>query len=118
MRRLRCVTCVLVLLVAAARPLAAQTIDPAFRADVEKLMEVTGASRLGAQMADTVATALLDTMKKQQPALSDRIVTIVKDVLLQEFSKFFDSAEFRGKQDIPRMIGILQDRLKAEGLIP
>jgi hypothetical protein len=69
----------------------AQDPDPAFRADVEKLLEVTGARALGAQMANMSTTAMLDRMRKTRPDISERFVTVVKEVLSAEFAQAFDS---------------------------
>ena len=74
----------------AAGAARAQEPDPAFRADVAKLLEVSGASALGAQMANMVSTAMLDNMRKTQPEVPDRFVAVVKEVLAAEFAQAFE----------------------------
>src|SRR5262245_33697472 len=146
----------------------AQTIDPAFKADIERLMELTGASKLGAQMASLASSAMLDGMRKAQPDLPERLFTVLQEVLADEFTKGFTSPdgmlpeyvalyarhfthdEVRGllafyatdlgkktiktlptlaqegatigqqwaDANMPRILGVLQARLKAEKLIP
>ena len=170
-RRLPCALLGAVLLLLPFSPAAAQTaappIDPSFRADIERLMEITGASSLATQLANTVSSALIEGIRQRQPDVPDRLVTIVKEVLSDEFAKGFTSSDMRNKQvalyarnftqaeigglldfyaspvgkkaisvlptlvkegsalgeewaqaNTPRILGVLQARLKAEGLIP
>ena len=63
------------------RPACAQALDESFRADVEKLMQVTGAAQLGAQMVSTITAQVLEGMKRSQPSLPERAVAIVREVL-------------------------------------
>jgi uncharacterized protein len=147
---------------------SAQTIDPAFKADIERLLDATGASALGAQMASLTSSAMLDGMRKAQPNLPERLFTIVQEVLSEEFTKGFSASdgmlpkyvaiyakyfthdEVRGllafyqtdlgkktiktlptlaqegaaigqqwgEVNMPRILEVLQARLKAEKLIP
>ena len=71
----------------------AQESDPRFRADVEKLLEVTGAAALGAQMAALVSNQIIDSMKQHQPSIPDEAVALVKDVLNAEFTRAFEGPE-------------------------
>ncbi len=83
-------------------PAQAQAIDPQFRADIESLLQVTGAGSLGAQMAMLVSNQVIDSMKKAQPNVPERVATIVKETLNAEFSKAFEpTGELMGK-----MVGI------------
>jgi hypothetical protein len=43
------------------QPAGAQTVDPAFAADIQKLMEVTGSSAMGTQVASFVAAHSRET---------------------------------------------------------
>lgn len=67
----------------------AQAIDEAFRADVESLLEATGALNLGAQMASIVSDQTIDAAKKAQPDIPDRAVALIKEVLNAEFAAAF-----------------------------
>jgi hypothetical protein len=74
---------------ALSTPAQAQAIDPQFRADIEKLLDVTGAGALGAQMATLVSNSFIESMKQAQPDVPERVVTIVKETLNAEFSNAF-----------------------------
>jgi hypothetical protein len=71
-------------------PARAQTIDPEFRADIEKLFDVTGAGSLGSQMATLVSNSFLDAMRQAQPDVPARAVAIVRETLDAEFAKGFE----------------------------
>ena len=73
-----------------AIPAQGQSIAPEFRADIEKLFEVSGTAALGLQMATLVSTQFLDAMKQTQPAVPERAVTIVKETLNAEFARAFE----------------------------
>lgn len=77
-------------LVLAAGQARAQSIDPALRGDIETFLKLTGAEAVGAQLANTVAAQVIDQMKRTQPNVPDRAVTVVKEVLTEEFSHMFD----------------------------
>jgi uncharacterized protein len=66
-----------------------QTTDPEFRADIEKLFEVSGTGALGLQMSTMVSSQFLDAMKQVQPDVPERAVTIVRETLNAEFAKAF-----------------------------
>ena len=72
---------------------AAQTIDEAFRSDIEKMMEITGARQMGAQMAAMVGNQFLAGMKQSNPEVPDGAIAIVKDVLNEEFGRMFDGPD-------------------------
>ena len=83
---------ILVLALLSAAPIAqAQTIDPAFRADIEKLMNVTGAASLGAQMASMVSDSMLKQLQAKRPDVPPRMIEIVQEVLKSEFTNAMDS---------------------------
>jgi len=75
---------------ALSAPAQAQNIDPQFRADIERLLQVTGAGALGAQMATLVSTQVIDSMRKASPDVPERVVTIVKEALTEEFTRAFE----------------------------
>ncbi|MBL8141558.1 MAG: DUF2059 domain-containing protein [Acidobacteria bacterium] len=150
-----------------ASPAASQEIAPAFKADIETLLEVTGSANIATQMATAVSSQLIDAFKAQQPGMPDRAAAIIKDVLATEFStwahaadglqaktvasyaRHFTHDEIRGlitfyrsdlgrkaiaempalmaegmaigqawsQANMPRIMGVVQGRLRAEGLI-
>jgi uncharacterized protein len=71
----------------------AQSSDPQFRADIERLLDVTGAAKVGAQMASLVADSVIDGLKRSGPAIPDRAFTIVKEVLDTEFSNMYTAPD-------------------------
>lgn len=83
---------------ALSTPAGAQAIDPQFRADIDSLLQLTGAGSLGAQMAMIVSNQVIDSMKKAQPNVPERVATIVKETLNAEFTKAFEpTGELMGK---------------------
>src|SRR5215510_10289404 len=76
---------------ALSTPVSAQTIDPQFRADIERLLQVTGAAALGVQMATLVSDQVIDSMRQAQPGIPERAASIVKETLNAEFTNAFDS---------------------------
>jgi hypothetical protein len=166
----RLAVCGLILGVAllGALPAAAQTIDPEFKADIERLLDVSGASAMGVQMANLATASVINGLKQMQPGVPERAFTIVQEVLGEEFSRAFTApdgiraklvalyathfthAEVRGllsfyqtdlgrktievlpklaqggaaigeewaAANMPRVLTVLQARLKAEGIFP
>lgn len=83
---------------AAAAARQAPALDPALRADVEKLMEMTGATQLAAQMASQVTDAFLNGFKQQtQNVVPPRVYEIVREVFTTEFSAAFSGPEVKDK---------------------
>jgi hypothetical protein len=82
-------------LVAAAGvvPSGAQELDPAFRADIVKLMEVTGGAKMGEQMASMVSSSFLEGLEKAQPDVPPRAFEIVQEILEAEFAAGFDGPD-------------------------
>ena len=70
-----------------AQPARAQTVDPAFAADIQKLMEITGSSTTAAQVASFVIAQTLDRLRKSQPGIPERAFVVAKEVLDAEFAK-------------------------------
>jgi len=68
---------------------SAQTIDESFRSDIQKLLEVTGAARMGSQAASLVTGQILASMKRAQPQIPDRALEVAKQVLDAEFARAF-----------------------------
>ena len=72
-----------------ARPASGQELDASFRADIEKLLAVTGAAQMGVQVASLISGQLLIGLKQAQPDIPDRALEIAKQVLDSEFATAF-----------------------------
>ena len=83
---------------AAAAARKAPSLDPALRADIEKLMVITGAADLGTQMASQISDAFLNGFKQNQKVVPPRAIEIVREVIIAEFSQAFSGGEIRDKQ--------------------
>lgn len=81
---------VFVFLLPGAQPGQAQDARALFQSDVEKLLEVTGAASMGAQMAGLVSNQVIEAMRQQQPAIPAKASEIIKDVLNSEFARAFE----------------------------
>jgi hypothetical protein len=152
---------------AAALARKGPAIAPEFRADIERLMELTGVSRMATQMATTVADAFLKSLQESNPSVPPRVIEVVRDVLATEFSTAFNGPDIKnqqvglyakyftheevkgliafnqsdlgkkaisvmpsltgegaaigerwGQQNMPRVLQVMEKRLKAEGLMP
>jgi hypothetical protein len=86
-RLLLCVPTVFVLLPSSA---SGQEIDPAFRADIVKMMELTGTSKLGHQIATMISQQMLQAMKAQHPEVSAKTFEVVQEVAEKEFEGAFE----------------------------
>jgi uncharacterized protein len=71
----------------------AQTADPQFRADIEHLLDVTGAAKVGAQIASLVADNVMMGLRRAGPAVPDRAFAIVKEVLDTEFASMYSAPD-------------------------
>src|SRR3712207_6294778 len=71
----------------------AQEADARFRADVDKLLEVTGAAAIGTQIATLVSDQVIDSMNQQQRLLPEGAVALIKEVLKAEFSNAFEGPD-------------------------
>jgi hypothetical protein len=85
--RTLCGVVLLAVIVAWPSASAGQELDPAFKADIEKLMEVTGAARIGEQMATLVSNQLVDMFRSQPGGVPERTAEIIRDLLESEFSQ-------------------------------
>jgi uncharacterized protein len=177
MKSLRCVLLGIALGLI-GQPVAAQSLgqiargapamDPALKADIERLMDVTGAAAAGTQMAASISDAFLNGFKQTQgSAVPPRVIELVKEVLTSEFAAAFAGADMResqvalyakhfthddvrallafyqteigkkaiavmptlaregaemgqewAKANMPRILRVLQTRLKEEGFVP
>jgi hypothetical protein len=83
----------IVMLIMVPNAALAQTADPQFRADIERLLDVTGAAKVGAQIASLVAESVMSGLRQAGPAVPDRAYAIVKDVLDTEFSSMYSAPD-------------------------
>jgi hypothetical protein len=84
---------------AAAAARKAPPVDATLRADIEKLMAITGQTQLGVQMANTIAEAFLNGFKEQtQEVIPPRVIEIVREVITSEFATAFTGPEIKDKQ--------------------
>jgi len=77
-------------LLVVAAPAHAQDIDPAFRADIVKMMELTGTSKISHQMATMISQQMLQAMKAQHPEVPAHGFEVVKAVAEEEFENAFE----------------------------
>jgi uncharacterized protein len=152
---------------AAAAARKAPPVDATVKADIEKLMVVTGQAELGIQVATTISDAFLNGFKETQKDVPPRAIEIIREVVNSEFAKGFNGPEFKDRQialyakyfthaeikgliafyeselgrktianmphlmregaeigqqwaqgAMPKMMQVLETRLRAEGLIP
>jgi hypothetical protein len=87
------VTLLLVARPASAQTAAAQSEDEALRTDVLKLMDVTGASKIGMQFASFIAGPLRQALKQSQPDIPDRVWEIAKETIDAELTKAFEGPD-------------------------
>ena len=62
-------------------------ITPAFRADALKIVELTHADSLGAQMGGLVARQSVESLKKNFPDMPDSVGAIVQDEVMRTFGE-------------------------------
>jgi hypothetical protein len=102
---------VVVVFVSIGGPAAAQTpaqaaaaahkglpVDPALRADIERLMDMTGASARGAQLASAISDAFLNGLRQTQQSVPPRVIEVVRNVLNSELELAFNGPEIKDKQ--------------------
>lgn len=81
--------------------LFAQGQDDTFRKDVMKLLDLTGSTKIGVQMATLVSGQFLDGMKKANPSVPGKAIDLAKELLNEEFAKAFESPDGLTPQLIP-----------------
>ena len=67
----------------------AQEPDLQFRADIDRLMAVTGVANIGSQMVSLLSERAIDGLKTANPSIPAPAFSVVKDVLDSELSKAF-----------------------------
>lgn len=71
----------------------AQAPDDAFRRDIMKLLDLTGSSKAGIQMANMISGQFLDSIRKMNPDVPPRAIEVAKELLNAEFTKAFESPD-------------------------
>jgi uncharacterized protein len=92
-----------VLVFCLARPgvLSAQDLDPAFRADIVKLMDVLGTAKLAHQASSAVTQQMQQAIKAAHPDTPDRVFEVVRQVSEEELTKAFDGPNSLISQMVP-----------------
>ena len=92
MRHLLALGIAVLLVFAAPAGAAAQQppLDPEFRADIQRLMDLTGAARISHQISSILSRQLLDSLRKTNPNIPERTIAISQEVMEEELSKAFD----------------------------
>jgi hypothetical protein len=95
MRLLAVLAITIILLAAAPAGVAAQEppLDPAFRADILRLMDVMGTGNMTKQMPSMLFRQLMEDARKEHVDLSGRAYEIQREVLEQEVTKALDGPE-------------------------
>ena len=70
-----------------------QTIEPSFRSDIHKLLEITGSAQMGVQVASLMTSQMLEGLKKSDPSIPDRALELAKQVFDAEFAKAFNGPD-------------------------
>lgn len=89
------------LCVAVPSPARAQDVDPAFRADIVKMMDLTGTSKIGRQMATMISQQMLQSLKAQRPDVPAHTFEVVQDVAEKEFETAFEGPDGLQQKMIP-----------------
>lgn len=83
--KIRFVLASLVLLVSFSLPVKSEELSPEKRADIERLLDMTGAMALSTQMASAVTTQLFQAIKKARPDIPARVLDALPAVVQATF---------------------------------
>jgi uncharacterized protein len=102
---------VLSLLFALSSPCSADELTAAKRADIEKLLEMTGTAALGKQMGTAVMGQMAQAIRKMRPDIPQRVIDALpgevgavfeanmdafKEQVIPLYSKYFTASEIKG----------------------
>jgi hypothetical protein len=73
----------------AATAAKAQAVDPAFERDIIRLMDTTGAPRLGEQIAAIISTQMFQNLRQARPDIPPRALDIADEVVRTTFARMF-----------------------------
>lgn len=76
-------------------PASGQTIDPAFQRDIERMLALTGAQRLGEQLANAFVQQIGQNMRQANPSVPPRAIEIVGEAVRGMFAKEFGTLQPR-----------------------
>ena len=95
MRKHQWFTAVLVAaLLSCARSVHAQVApDPGLTADIQRLLDLTKASQLGAQMAGLVSQQVIQGLRQAQPDVPARTADVVQQFLSEQFAIAFSAPD-------------------------
>lgn len=71
------------------------------KADIEKLMAVTGASKLGLQMGEMAAGQMLEMLRKSKPDIPDRALEVVRQEVINLMRERMEGPEGLQAQMLP-----------------
>jgi hypothetical protein len=93
-----------------ARPAGAEELSPEKQADIERLLEVTGALAVGQQMSSAVVGQLVEALKASRADIPDRVLDLLpaevdaviaanlpsfKAAIVPLYHKYFSAAEIK-----------------------
>ena len=73
-----------------APPASAQTADAAIKAEIARLLEMTGTAQIAVQVANTVSGQILEGVRSN-PSIPPRAIDVAKEVLQAEFKALMAS---------------------------
>lgn len=76
----------------------APVVEAAIRADIERLMDISGQSAVSTQMASAISDAFLNGFKQTQKVVPPRVIEVVREVLNAEFAKAFAGSDLKDRQ--------------------
>lgn len=76
---IRVATAFLVLLTAWSTPSFCEELSPGKRADIEQLLEMTGALAAGRQMSTAMVTQMTQLLRKVRPDIPDRVLNVLPE---------------------------------------
>jgi hypothetical protein len=85
--------CLVALVLALAPGAAAQGTSQEFRASVQELVRLSGATALGQQVANEVFRSVVGSMRQSNPGLPPRIGVIAQEVASETFGSLFTDEE-------------------------
>lgn len=127
-------TAALLLLIACATPAFAEELTAEKRADIEQLLEMTGALSVGKQMSGAVVQQMMQFLRKARPDIPQRVLDVLpeeidgvindnmgafRDLTVPLYHKYFTGAEVKemirfystplGKKTIETMPALLNE---------
>lgn len=136
--KIRYVLASLALLVSFSLPAKSEALSPEKRADIERLLDMTGAMALSTQMASAVTAQLFQVIKKARPDIPAKVLNALpaevqatfsantdslKEAIIPIYHKHFSASEIKeiiqfystdlGKKTIRLMPALMQESMLA-----